>query len=262
MIGRIRDWLPLGAATGPRVRDALERAVDDWSGKWFAGARVQLGAVEPRCGGAPRLASGWLLNPAGVAVPVDGTESIRLAGLALGAEPEGLILSEADLDILGRLSTEILGDLATALASAVGLPEGTGEPPSPCVDPLEGDAGIVLRILDARGRGLAQATLSLAAIVPFLKASIPAEVSPGLARIDGAIGRTRTRLDIRLGETRLSLGELAGLSSGDVIVLDRTIEEGADVALAVANAPAFARATLEPEEGGTRLIFANEKRDI
>lgn len=262
MIGRIRNWLPLGAAAGPRVRDALERAVDDWSGKWFAGARVQLVAVEPRSAGAPRLSAGWLIYREAVAVPVDGTDAIRVAGLALGGDPEGLVLSEADLDILGRLSTEILADLAAMLASALGLPKRTDASPAPCVDPLEGDAGIVLRIQDVRGRGIAQAALPLGALVPFLKASIPAGPTPDLARIDGALGRTRTRLDIRLGETRLSLGELAGLTSGDVVILDRTIEAGAEVAVAAGRGQAFARATLEPDDDGTRLIFANEKRDI
>lgn len=262
MTGRIRSWLPLDAALGPRVRDPLERAVDDWSGRWFAGARASLASLEPRTAGAPRLAGGWLLHRDAVGVPVEGPDAIRLAGLALGADSEGLVLSEADRDIMGRLAADILADLAATLAGVLGLTAGIDPSPVACVDPLDGEAGIILRILDAQGRPLAQAALSLGIVVPFLKAAIKAGPAPALARIDGALGPTRTRLDIRLGETRLSLGELAGLGSGDVLVLDRTIEAGAAVAIATGRSQAFARATLEQEDGGTRLVFANEKREI
>jgi hypothetical protein len=261
MSGRIRNWLPLDAVAAPRTRDALESAVDDWSGRWFAGARATLGAIEPRAVEAPRINGGWLLYYGTVAVPADGPDAIRLAGLALGTDPDGLILSEADRDIIGRLATTILADLAAAIASALGLSAAGGAAATPCTDPLDGDAGIALRLLDARGRALTQVTLPLAAIVPFLKAAIPAGPPPHLARIDNAVGRTWTRLDIMLGETRLSLGELAGLGAGDVLILDRTIDAGARIALAAGNGEAFASATLEPEEGGTRLLFAKEKRE-
>lgn len=259
MTGRVRDWLPLLAATGPRVRDALERAVDDWSGRWFASARLSRNTVEPRSAGAPRLTSGWLLYDDAVALPAERPDALRLAGAALGADPEGVVLSEADRDILGHLATEILADLAATLARSLGLAESNGAPPVPSMDPLEGGPGIVLQVFDANGRALVQAALSLGLLVPFLKAKIPARSAPALARIDGALGRTSTRLHIRLGDTRLSLGELADLSAGDVVILDRTIEAGAQVAIGAGRGGAFASATLEPEDGGTRLIFANEK---
>jgi hypothetical protein len=262
MMDRIRNWLPLGAAVGPRVRDALEGAVDDWSGRWFAGARPSLDTVEPRAAGATPAPGGWLLYGDAVAVSADGPGTIRVAGLALGTDVDGLILSEADRDILGQLATRIFADLASALGSALGMHEIGDAPPDACDDPFKGDAGIFLRILDVRGRAFALAALPLGTVVPFLRGGIPARPTPPLARIDGALGHTRTRLDIRLGETRLSLGELAGLASGDVLILDRTIEAGAEIAIAVGRRPGFASAALEPDDGGTRLILASEKRDI
>lgn len=256
----VRDWLPIEAATGPRVRNALEEAVDAWSGKWFAGARAEIAAVEARAAGAPQVAGGWLLHGDAVAVPADGLDTIRVAGLALGADAENLVLSEPDRDIIGRLAATIADDLAARLCVALGREQPAPGAAVPRDDPLDGDAGIALRISDTQGRPLTQASVRLAALVPFLKAGIKTgKNTPSLARITRAIEKTATRIDVRLGETRLTLGELSGLARGDVLVLDRPIDDGATLAL---DGRLFASAGLEWLGDTTRLILSHEPRDI
>lgn len=259
MSGRVREWLPRDAASGPRVRDALEGAVDAWSDKWFAGARASLAAVEPRSAGAPYMAGGWLLYGASAAVPDGSPDALRLAGLALGADPESLVLSEPDRDIIGRLAAAILADLAAALCVALGRPLTGNEEATPRADPLAGDAGIVLGLADARGNRLAEAAVPLGALASFLRSSIPARKVPPLGRMDRALDRTAARLDVRLGETRLTLGDLAGLAPGDVVVLDRTVAAGARVALA--RGEPFAGAALDAGGPAARLVLTHEPRD-
>jgi hypothetical protein len=255
----IRVWLPIQAATGPRVRDALETAVDQWWQKWFAAARPGATTIEARSAGAPRLAGGWLLHGGAVAVPADGPETFRLAGLALAADPESLVLSEPDRDILSRLAATISADLAAALGATLGCVSPTMAEATPGDDPLGGDAGIVVRVTDAQGRPLVSAAIPLATLVPFVKAGIePGKADAPLARITRAIERTATRIDVRLGRTSLSLGELAGLAAGDVLVLDRSVEDGAELAL---HGRPFARAGLEQDDATTRLILSAETRD-
>jgi Type III flagellar switch regulator (C-ring) FliN C-term len=260
MSARIRNWLPPGAATGPRVRNALAEGVDAWADKWFAGARLSLAAIEPRSAGAPRIGGGWLLQSETVAVPADPPEAIRLAGLALGAHPENLVLSEPDRDILGRLAKTILADLAVTLSTALGVINTAGAGTRAVPDPLDGDAGIMVRIIDASGRPLTQAAVPLAALVPFIRAGIPARPGSALAPVGRAVERTSTRVEVRLGESRLSLGDLAGLAAGDVLVLDRTIEAGARISLAAGN-KTIARATLDVRGTTTLLTLAPEPRD-
>ena len=260
MSARIRDWLPPGAATGPRVRDALEGAIDAWGGKWFAGTHLSLSAIEPRSAGAPRIGSGWLLHGDTIAVPADPPEAIRLAGLALGGDPENLVLSEPDRDILGRLAKAILADLAILLAGALGRDVADGEKAEAIVDPLEGDVGIMVHVVDLTGRPLIQAAVPLAALVPFIRAGIAVRPGPALSRVERAVERTSTRIDVRLGETRLSLGDLTGLSAGDVLVLDRTLQAGARLSLAAGDRP-LARATLDAQGATTLLTLAPENRD-
>jgi flagellar motor switch/type III secretory pathway protein FliN len=184
---------------------------------------------------------------------------MRLTGLALGAEPENLVLSEPDRDILGRLAAAIAADLATGLCAALDR-----EPPGPDEavardDPLEGDVGILISIADWRGRPLTRASIPLGALVPFVKAGVKAERNQRpLAPMTRAIERTSARIDVRLGETSLSLGELAGLAAGDVLILDRPIDDGAALLL---DARPFARADLEPHDHATRLVLSHEPRD-
>lgn len=258
MSAQVRNWLPPEAAIAPRVRDALEGVVDAWSGKWFPGIRAELSRVEAYATGR---AGDWLVHCGAVALPVDGPEAIRLAGLALGADTENLILSEPDRDIVGRFAAVMLADLAATLSSVIGLGPGGADAPVPTPDPLAGESGIELHICDAAGRPLVRAVIPLSALVPFIKAGIPARRGPELARIDGPVGRTATRLDIRLGGARLSLGDLAGLSAGDVLVLDRIIETGASVSLSTGERTPFAGAILEPDCGTTRLILTHQRRE-
>jgi flagellar motor switch/type III secretory pathway protein FliN len=260
MTARVSDWLPPGPATGPRVRDALEGGVAAWAGKWFADARLSVSAIEPRSEGAPGVANGWLLLGDTVAVPADSPEAIRLAGMALGADPENLVLSEPDRDILGRLATAILADLGTLLATALGRKVHAEDMGTATADPLGGDAGIVIHILDARARALTRAVVPLAALVPFVRAGIPARPGPALSSVVRAVERTSARIEVRLGETRLSLADLTGLAAGDVLVLDRTVQAGARVSLAAGDRT-IASAAVGAHGATTLLTLAPENRD-
>lgn len=258
MMGRVRDWLPPGAAMAPRLRAGLEGVVDAWSRTWFAGAHASLRVMEPQAADPARNEGGRRLYHGSVALKADGPEAIRLAGLALGADLAGVILSEPDRDIVDRLAASILGDLAAALAAAVGLPVEVDAEPVPCPDTFRRDPGVRLSIADAQGHALCQAVLPTPALVPFLKAGIAARPAPPLGRLAGAVGRTGARLDIRLGEARLGLGELAGLAVGDVLVLDRKIDAGALLYVAPGRRGAFARAALDAGGDATRLLLAAE----
>lgn len=258
MSKRIRSWLPPGAAMGPRVRHALEETVAAWSETWFAGTRAGVQSVEPRTAGAVNISGGWFLFHGAVALPADGSEAIRLAALALGVETEGIVLSEADRDILGRLAATMLADLASALTNSLGLPLGDEAAPLHCVDPLDSGSGLSLVIADTRHRFLCQVAIPSPSVVPMLKAGIARRPAPALARFEGPLGRSRARLDISLGEAKLSLGELAGLAVGDVLVLDRKIAAGATVAVRAGRRDGFARASFDSDGGRDRLVLAAE----
>jgi flagellar motor switch/type III secretory pathway protein FliN len=232
MSGKVRDWLPAGAATGRHARAHLEEKVASWSERWFAGASASLSSL------APCPAGGATAPP----------ETLRIAGLALGADPRRLVLSEPDRDILEGLAAAIAADLAASLGAPA---PGEGPEPSPAE---EAEPAILAGASDGEGRDLLQLAVPAAALVPAIKARIPARTAQPLGDIERASGKTVTRIELRLGAASLSLAELAGLGEGDVLLLDRRVEDGVEVAAAPA-ASAFARGALEHTTDGSRLVL-------
>jgi hypothetical protein len=256
-----RLWLPAGALDCAPVRAAAVGAVEAWSRKWLAGAQAAAAGFEACSGPAPRRAPPWRLHGPGLALALSGADMLRLAGLALGTDVERRVLSEVDRDMIGRLAAAAAADLARMLETAFGVaPAGAGEPAA-ADDPFAGGGGLVIAVRDGEGRPLLHAALAGAAIVPFAKAAIRTDKrrQPALARLGRAIGSTSIRVEARLGAAALGLGDLAALAVGDVLILDRAIDDGVALMLAPAARP-FARAEIDFHGETVSLILSNQER--
>jgi hypothetical protein len=257
----VREWLPAEAMDSGAVRGLVDKALASWSPKWFARAEVAAAAFEQRRGAAARRAPGWQMSGV-VGAALSSSETVSLAGLALGAEPERLVLSEADRDIIGRFATEIAGDLAAAIEDALGLDSPEEGLPVQVEDPFAGDGGLQFSVADHGGRPLLHIAIPSAALIPFRKSAI-AEArrrGPPLARIDRAFETTAVRVEARLGKAVLPLGDLARLAAGDVVILDRAIGDGAELALRSSGRP-FARGAIVPGDAEISLLLLPQQRD-
>lgn len=252
MSGEARDWLPAGALDTPAVRRAFEDAVAGWSKRWFPAARPAAAGFAAHRAGAPLPATSWHGYGTATALAAD---PVRLAGLALGASPAGLVLSEVDRDILGRFAGRIAADLASALDQAIGRsPPAEGESGVVVENPLP-DGGFLFAIAEGGGEPVVHAAVPPVAMVPFRKSLLRGarRPRPALARLGRAAGATPVRIEAQLGAAVLALGDLAALAPGDVLILDRTIEQGAALALQRSRRP-FARAAIA--ECGAALSLA------
>jgi hypothetical protein len=256
----VREWLPAEAAACAAVRRLVGEAVGQWGPKWFARAEPRAAGFEIRKGAAARRTGGWQAAGA-VATWLAASETVRLAGLALGAEPGPLVLSEADRDLIGRFTGSIAGDLAGTIESALGIDPTEAGAPVSVEDPFAGGGGLLFSVNDRGERPLLQVAIPAAALVPFLKAAIaPARRRPApLARLGGAFESAAVRIEARLGAVTLPLGELAGLAKGDVLILDRAVEDGAELALCPPGRP-FAQATIVPGDSGISLLLFPQQR--
>lgn len=261
MSPNVREWLPAEALEGAAVRRLVGEAVAAWAGKWFAQAEVAASAFETRKGAAARHPSGWQVAGT-VGVALSSSETVRLAGLALGAAPERLVLSEADREIIGRLTDGIAGDLAGTVEAALGAEPGDASSLSAVDDPFAGGGGLQFSITDRGERPLLQIAIPCAALVPFRKAAIPASRrrAAALARIDHAFDSTAVRVEARLGKAVLPLRELAGLAAGDVIILDRAVDDGAELSLRASDRP-FARGAIVAGDAEISLLLLPQQRD-
>jgi len=260
MSGEARDWLPAAALDAPAVRRALDHALSSWSERWLPAGRLAAAGFAAHRSGTPPPASGW--NRYGTATLLAADE-FRLAGLALGTRPEGLVLSEVDRDILGRFTARIAADLASALDRAIGRnPPAEADAEPVAGDPLP-DGGLLFAIADAAGAPVLHGAMPLAALVPFRKSLLGGgrRPRPALARLGRAAGATPVRVEARLGAAVLALGELAALGPGDVLILDRPIDQGAALALARSGRP-FARAAIAERGAEVSLTLSACSGDL
>lgn len=256
----VRDWLPLETADSARIRTLAGEVVDSWSRKWLA-ANAAAAGFEVRRGKAPPHPGGWRRPGAAIGIALGAAEMIRLAGAALGPAPERFVLSEVDRDILSRFTATLAADLAQAVEQALGFaPAGTEG--SACADPLADAGGLLFDAVDSQGRVLAHVAIPHDALVPTLKAAIRPRRRglPPAARLSQAYGATAVRIEARLGAAALPLGEVAALAPGDVLILDRTIEEGAAVSLA-GSGKAFARGVIDASAHALSLILSSQPRE-
>jgi hypothetical protein len=253
-------WLPRGAVDAPAVRRLVADTAESWSRKWFAAGALSAEGFEAVPRGAWQPAPDWRVYGSAVALAPCGSALIPLAGLALGAEPERLVLSEVDRDIIGRFTTGIAADLALSLERALGL-DPPGEAAEKAVeDPLAG-GGLAFALENGVGTPLLRAAIPVSAIAGFVKGRLPpARARAPLGRLARALGATPVRIEARLGRTVVPLGELAGLAPGDVLVLDRAIARGAGLALDRAG-HSFADAAIAERGDGVALLLSSQPRE-
>jgi len=256
-----KAWLPREALDAAPVRQRVAGAVEAWSGKWFAAGGLAATGFEALRPGSPCRASGWRVYGSAVALAAGAPAMIPLAGLALGADPGRLVLSEVDRDIIGRFTTRIAADLALSLEQALGLdpPEDPGDI---AVEDALPDGGLLFGLADGAGAQVLHAAIPTAALVGFLKSTIkPARrPRPAVSRLARAIGATPVQIEARLGATTLPLGDLASLTPGDVLILDRPVAAGAGLTLLRSNRT-FASGAIADRGERVALLLSPQDRE-
>ena len=262
MSGSVEAWLPREAMDAGPVRHLVAAAVEAWSGKWFATGRLAASGFEASHSGASCRASGWRVYGSAVALAVGAPATIALAGLALGAAPGRLVLSEVDQDIIGRFTTRIAADLALSLEQALGL-DPTGRGGDVAVEDALPRGGMVFTLADGAGAPVLNGAIPTAALVTFLKSTLPParRARSPMSRLSRAIGATPVQVEARLGATTLPLGDLAGLVPGDVLVLDRAVAAGAGLALFRSDRT-FANAAIADRGESLALLLSPQNREI
>jgi hypothetical protein len=242
---RLQDWLPAEAAVRPAVRAAVEPVVAAWAAHWFARGEARLDDWTLAAGGRPAFDAGWRACGGGLEASCSTRAAGRLASLALDARPDGMDVNDRDRLVMAALARRIVDDLAQRVDGLLGR-EGAAPP---------GDRRLV-------------ATVAESADVLF-SLSIPVTRLLGLSRrvlpragsatplADGrraALAATTVRLEATLGAATLTLAEARELSVGDILLLDRTLRDAADLTLP-RSADVVARGVLTETEGCLALVL-------
>jgi flagellar motor switch/type III secretory pathway protein FliN len=226
-------WLPSSALDSPAIDEALRASVREWSAKWFARGGLRPSGPFARGNIAKLLHDKvvWRAVPDGLAVGAAERATGALAAAMLDADFSGTNLLPKDRQLIERLAGECLEDLRIRLARLFGLPEKLEWQES--VDPprMSGEVWTCRFGLNDR-EPLVWLAVDRARVV-MLRRSRLRRSSDGvrLRPMAEALAKQPLALSARLGRCEITLSDLTALSEGDVIVLDRRLDEPLELAV-------------------------------
>jgi flagellar motor switch/type III secretory pathway protein FliN len=257
-----RPWLPLSSLADETISAGLAEALTAWCEAWFKPpGRITLSIVHA---GRPVWAAAgadyrWEVHRATAALAAGPTAMARLCGLALDAPAPFRLGGERDRLVVEEFERRLLGDLAERIEAAFGIaPTARAEPerlPERLEDPWADEETVAALTAFGDGTEAIRVALPARALVPFRRRrATPLLPKRRLTALSAAAAAARVPLAVRLGTSELSLDELRGIGPGDVLLLDRDIEQPAEL---VADGRAFAHARLVEADGKIRLTIVS-----
>jgi flagellar motor switch/type III secretory pathway protein FliN len=226
------------------VRAPFEALVAEWSAHWVAKGRLSLSDWALAAGARD---AGWRAYDGGLAVNCPGRAATRLLSLALDARIDHAELNGRDRRLTDGLADRMMQDLVRRTLTVLGT----------SVAPASGprDRDIVATISDGADT-LMSLAIPLRSVLPICRRTLPRPAQPTTAlqhRLT-ALGPITLKLDAMLGSAQVTLAEAQALSIGDILVLDRRLNDAADLSLANP-ATLVARGVLTEADGQVALIL-------
>lgn len=216
------NWLPESALASPLLLQHIDSALEVWNSRWFKTGRLVRHRLEFT---APPTTPDVVSATSRVSIRMSAAAVETLTGRALDMDLAQLELSEPDHATVSSFSEAILQDLAQVLDTALAGDETMttqGDMSPPASISLTDEEGRKIAVIETSRAVLTQARLSLA---PAPRPAASALSTP-LAK---AIADVPVTLAVDLGSATIPLPEALKLAPGDVIVLDRKLDETFDI---------------------------------
>lgn len=237
---KAEDWLPLDALRRLAVPE-LEGCLGSWAQHWCAQPpllRAEL--VDP--GGVGELVE-MEEDHGGLSMLLSAHASARILALALCLPPAELLMAGADQRVFSRLRASLLEDLAGRLRERLQFDAG-------------GVTGRMLRLVVRDEQASPMFSIALPrGPVSRLARSV---LRPGKRRgepprmMSEVLADSEVRLEAILGSAEIPLADLGRLAPGDVLVLDRRVDQPVDVRLKDTERPVCV-ARLEHDPAGLAI---------
>jgi Type III flagellar switch regulator (C-ring) FliN C-term len=246
-----KTWLPAEALIAGPIERQLEGMAESWSGHWFA--RRLIGTLGAARHEPTDLEYRYL--DGGLAIGLHASTRREIAALMLDEPVEARQLNAADQALLDGMGSACLDDLCGRLATAF-----KAVPAGPWLDSRRAPAcvaGAATFLLGASDNlPLLRILIAADLASRFVKSSSGASTRPiRLRPLSEGLAKQRIGLSARVGQCELSLEEFAGLTPGDVLVLDSGVGQTLD--LAVDGLSRSGRCTVDLEGDALRLRILN-----
>ena len=214
----IVDWLPREALRESAVTAVVAAPVEEWSHRWFVDREITTSVLrQENADGASSPKPALRFQKPGLLVELPPRGKRHLLEALLDVELTTETLSEGDRHVLDVLAGEVAEDLAASLAKDLGNVESGGD-----------QVRIAIAIAE---NNVLQVSIAQHGLVPLVKRNLGRTVRPHgpLGNRLKAIHPTRLIARGVLGRVELTVTELKDLAVGDVLILDRSLNEPAEL---------------------------------
>lgn len=211
-------WLPANCLTARRAAEPFERIVAAWASEWFKGDGWHvLGTWDAV--GQPDASDWTILRDASrlqLKAKPKAMQTLALAVLGMDEQPK---CTEQDLRLMRRVAGRALDDLQVRLEQGLGSGQATNT-----IYPGENGATYSLLIGIVGGAQLA-VECAAADLVALVRQTYPATSLPDDLQDASTAPETQPiKVAAHLGSASISIEQIAGLETGDILILDRSAD--------------------------------------
>jgi len=214
-------WLPDEVFNSSGALAVFDGAVKTWSDRWFSASGFKAEKIWLDAKSAhPVVATGLL-----AAVRLKPETASELAGRALGFDLSRLEATADDQKVLDGFLLALFQDLVDALDDALISRGAEPDAPSTRADLLS----VILN--DGAGRAVATIEAPKAQLIQALLNALPPPrpATGTLTSLTEACADVLVDVKVRIGAALIALPDARRLAPGDVVVLDRRVDQAMDV---------------------------------
>lgn len=228
-----RAWMPAGIEAPPLLVDAVARAVNDWSDRWFASDQMKLLGSFLRVDGAKEAAAVWRILDGQLALGLSAGGLADLGSMALAV---GIMnRPAADTDLLEQVGRDCLADLEASLPPLFRIDLGSWRDGATGLGKID-----VYRVtIVSLDRPVSLALdLSRERFFDAVRQALPrpAAAAP-LGPAARALASSKVTLTAPLGRCAITISDYNGLAVGDILVLDHAVGDALPLAVNGRRAP-------------------------
>jgi flagellar motor switch/type III secretory pathway protein FliN len=229
----VKSWLPKAALGDGRLHGALEAIVLAWTNHWFAADnRCHVFAQKGSSSGFQDhgLGTGWGNTGMDLCVTLSNNARRQIASAMLAMDVSQHRLTTPDTQIIVKLTGPVVQDLSSRLAQFLDL-EAKNQQMSAVAfaNQVRDHYEMFCLSFDTPVRAIDIYVRSDVANRARLKLTPPIRSQPDLSSKSAAIGRQDVSIGAHVGSAQLGYNEVYNLGVGDVLVLNRNLEENFNI---------------------------------
>jgi flagellar motor switch/type III secretory pathway protein FliN len=256
----VKSWLPRTALGDGKVHSALEGIVLAWSNHWFAQGNRQYVFAQKGCSSGFQdhgLGTGWGNEGKELCVTISNNARRQIASAMLAIDVSQHRLTTPDTQIIVKLTGLVVQDLLSRLAQFLDLEAQNQQMSAVAFANQVSDHYEMFCVsFDTPVRAIDIYVRSEVANRARLKLTPPMRAQPDLSPKCLAVGRQDVSIGAHVGSTQLGYNEVYNLGAGDVLVLNRSLEENFNITVDEQICENI-QCEMQEEDGQTKLRLVN-----